>query len=393
MTTAHTHYDVVVIGLGIMGASALYHLSRQGIRVLGLDSLGPVHHRGSSHGQTRIFRKAYWEGESFVPFLNRSHTGWLELHDRSHDPIMLPTGGLFIGQPNSRLIRGSRDTAQQCGIDHEYLLGQEISQRFPAFNVTDENVGLYEPGAFMIFAEQARLAYLSAAVEHSAHISYGNSVRGITASSGNTVRIETDGSPISTGAAVLTVGAWVGQFLTEELGPRVTPMRVPVFELDVDEPAAEFFPGQLPVFLYEQPDDALIYGLPKWRTSDGGLRVGFHNRQLQPLDPSADRTAPAAAELHALWAGINPLLPAVRNSGRATACIYTVSADEGFYIGRSQALPGVAYASACSGHGFKFAPAIGQALCDLALDGHSTADLTPFSLDRARPHTGSRGRG
>ncbi len=381
--TVPTHYDAVVIGLGIMGAAALYQLSRKGIRVLGVDALGPIHHRGSSHGQTRIFRKAYWEGESFVPFLERSQAGWFDLQQNSPDPIVLPTGGIFIGQAESQLIRGSRETAQKCQIAHEDLIGKDISARFPAFSVASDTVAIYEPGAFMIFAEQARLRYLSLAVDNGAHISYGNPVRDVTPASGGTVRIDTGGSPIITRSAVLTVGAWVGRFLAEELGPLVTPMRVPVYELDIERGrSADFFPGKLPVFLYENAAGDLIYGLPKWRTADGGLRVGFHNRQLQPMDPMADRVPPAAAELQALWSGISPLLPAVRNTGRATACVYTISADEGFYLGRSTVLPGVVYASACSGHGFKFAPAIGEALSDLATMNGSALDLSPFSLNR-----------
>lgn len=372
-------YDVVVVGLGIMGASALFHLRRRGLKVLGVETYGPRHEQGSSHGATRIFRRAYWEGEQYLPLLNRSYSGWMELDEATDESIVLKTGGLFVGPPDSTLVKGSRATANRCGIEHEYLQPPDITARFPAFRVQDDAVAVYEPDALMLFADTARLSFLSMAAEAGAQLGFGRAVHALTPESGNTITVSGDGWRTSCGAAVLTVGGWVGQFLPVEIGPLVTPMRIPVYEFDVDDSRArDHEPGRLPVFLLEGSDGALVYGLPRWQLVDGGVKIGFHNRQLSPLDMNVGRRPPSEAERLELWRTITDVLPAVRSSGRGTACIYTMSTDDSFLIGRSRELAGVVYASACSGHGFKFAPAIGEVLAELTIHGRSTTDISAF---------------
>ncbi|WUW20661.1 N-methyl-L-tryptophan oxidase [Streptomyces sp. NBC_01463] len=377
-------YDVVVVGLGIMGASALARLSRLGVKALGIEAHGPVHGMGSSHGETRIFRRAYWEGEQYAPLLQRSYDGWAELGEATSDTIALKTGGLFIGSRDSTLVQGSRETAQRCGIEHEFLDAREITERFPAFRVPEDAVAVHEPDALMLFAERARLGYVTQAVQHGAHLAYGRTVRALHRTSGGSTTVSGDGWQVSCGAVVLTTGGWIDRFLPGETGHLVTPMRIPVYELDVAETDGRAHePGRFPVFLHEETDGALVYGLPRWR-ADGGLKLGFHNRQLTPLDVDKARRPPSEAERHELWSAIRGLLPGVRSTGRATSCVYTMSRDESFLIGRSGEREGVVYASACSGHGFKFAPGIGEALAQLALGQPTTVDLSAFAPGRFR---------
>ncbi|MFI5491519.1 N-methyl-L-tryptophan oxidase [Actinoplanes sp. NPDC051859] len=382
--TARSTYDVVVVGLGIMGAATLFHLSRLGVRALGVEAHGPLHGWGSSHGQTRIFRRAYWEGDQYVPLLNRSYAGWLELADAVSETIAVRTGGLFVGSPDSRLVHGSQGTADRCGIGYERLSAGEITHRFPAFHVRDNAVGLYEPDALMLFADRARLHYLSLAVDAGAQLSYGSAVRSVEPGSPDSVTVTGAGWQVDCGTVVLTTGGWIGRFLPDELGPLVRPMRIPVFELDVAEPhARDHAPDRFPVFLFEDAEGALVYGFPRWR-SDGGLRIGFHNRQLSPADLDGPRRPPTDPERRELWRTVESLLPGVRSTGRGASCIYTMSPDESFFIGRSQQQPRVVYASACSGHGFKFAPGIGEILAQLATGGDPAVDVSAFSVTRGR---------
>jgi sarcosine oxidase len=374
-------YDVVVIGLGIMGASALFHVSRPGLRVLGVEAGGCLHDRGSSHGDTRIFRRAYWEGERYVPLLNRSLQGWLEVDEATHGAVARRTGGLFVGSADSAVVQGSRETAARCGISHEYVDSAEVGRRFPAFHLAEDAVAVYEPDALMLFADQARLGYLSMAVGAGAEVVHGRSVRRIVPGSNGSFTVAGDGWQVSCGAVVLTAGGWIGRFLPGEIDPLITTMRIPVYELDLAEATErDHQPGRFPVFLYEAADGALVYGLPQWRAG-GGLRIGFHNRQL---DIDGARRPPSDTERLELWTAVRSLLPGVERTGRGRACVYTMSTDGSFLIGRSRELEGVVYASACSGHGFKFAPAIGEALAELAIDGSSTIDLGAFTPDRLR---------
>lgn len=380
MSVIRPTYDAVVIGLGIMGASALYHLGQRKARVLGIEARGPLHSLGSSHGQTRIFRRAYWEGDQYVPLLDRSLSGWRELDAATHDTLALRTGGLFVGPPDSTLVQGSRETATRCGIEHEYLTAEDIARRHPAFHVPDDAVAVYEPDAMMLFADHARLTYLSRATAAGAHLAYGQAVRSLEHGDGGTVTVHGDGWQVSCGAVVLAAGPWIGALLPAEVGALISPMRVLVYEFDVGaEAELDHRPGRFPVFLFEDTAGSLVYGLPKWRYPDGGLKIGFHNRQLSPLDLDGDPVPPSRAERLEVWRTIRALLPGVRSTGRGVPCVYTMSPDESFLIGRSRELQGVVYASACSGHGFKFAPGIGEVLTELALDGRSTLDISSFS--------------
>ncbi|MGL5867430.1 MAG: N-methyl-L-tryptophan oxidase [Dermatophilaceae bacterium] len=372
-------YDVVVIGLGIMGSATVAHLAERGVRVLGVDAGPPVHGQGSSHGQTRIFRRAYWEGETFLPLLERAYVGWRDLDD---DPladgrVILAGGGLFVGSTSSRLVRGARETAAARGIRHEYLDAAEIRAAFPAFHAAEDQVGVFEPDALMLAAQTGRLAFLSRAVHAGAQLAYGRRVTSLS-DHDSSVTVHEGAGAISCASAVVTSGSWAGLLLPHDLSGLLRPMRIPVFELDVDpHRVADCQPGRLPVFLLETADGSLIYGLPPSRAG-GGVKVGFHNRQLSPMDPGAPRTPATDAERHEVWAAVRRLLPGLRSTGTGTACVYTMSPNDGFLIGMSRAVRHVSYASVCSGHGFKFAPAVGEALAELALDGHTSVDLSPF---------------
>ena len=378
-------YDVVVIGLGIMGAATLFYLTRLGVKALGIEARGPLHAAGSSHGDSRVFRRAYFEGDPYAPLLNRSLAAWTELAASCAEPISVRTGGLFIGKQGSALVQGSLDTAQRCNIAHEVLNGAEIAKRFPAFKVTESMQGVHEPDAMMLFADTARLAYLSLAAAGGAELSYGNEVKVLKQSTGSVV-IGGEDWQLNAGAAVLTMGPWNGQFLPEDLGSLVTPMRIPVYRFDVAAAAERKHRiGKLPVFIVEDDQGALLYGLPQWRDVKGGLKVGFHNRQLSAINLAAPRQQPDEAERHEMWQATKAVLPAVQNTGDATTCIYTMSRDSSFLIGRSRAMPNVVYASACSGHGFKFAPAIGEALADMSIECQPVLDLSAFDASRFPP--------
>lgn len=372
-------YDVVVVGLGIMGAATLYHLSKAGLRVLGVEAHGPAHTMGSSHGDTRIFRRAYWEGERYLPLLDCAYDEWLALNEFGCGIVSVKTGGLFVGKPSSTLVRGSSQTALNGGVPHTVLRGTDIRRRFPAFHA-DDMIAVYEPDALMLFADTARLTYLTHAVAHGAKVEYGSPIRKI--SDTRTPVVASDDWQVECGAVVLTVGSWIAGFLPEEIGPYVTPMRIPVYHFDVEDDVVDDHGlDRFPVFLYEDEVGGLVYGFPKWRATHG-IKIGFHNRQLSPLQPGEPRRSPSADERHELQKVIRAVLPGVSRNGSGTACVYSMSTDECFLMGKSKERMGVYYASVCSGHGFKFAPSIGRALADLITDGRSSLPIEAFDSAR-----------
>ena len=124
-------YDVIVVGLGAMGSAAVYHLGRSGCRVLGLDRFTPPHVFGSSHGQTRIIREAYFEHPLYVPLVQRAYELWSELEAQAGRKLLLTTGGLMIGARGGVVFGGAKRSAEEHHLPHEILSSEEIHRRFP----------------------------------------------------------------------------------------------------------------------------------------------------------------------------------------------------------------------------------------------------------------------
>jgi sarcosine oxidase len=376
------HFDVIVAGLGVMGSAALWQLSKSGVRVLGLEAGGPAHHNGSSHGGTRIFRRAYAEGPLYLPLLSLAHSGWRELQSSTEQPLMIPTGGVFIGPAATGFAAGSLRTAVAGNIEHALWEGAEMGQRLPQFNLEPGMQAVFEPGAYVLASDAARLQLLDEAVRSGARVQYGSTISSIAHTDAG-LRVTTGaGDALACKAAILTTGAWLGELLPE-LAAHLSPKHVPVYWF-APRPGceAQFAADRFAVFVYECGDGTQLYGIPAQASAERGVKIGIHNRQQLPWDagrkPTLTEELRAEAALYV--ARVFPdLLP---QPIAAKWCIYTFTPDGSFLIGTSQRLPGVHYASACSGHGFKFAPAIGGVLAALALQQPLPVAIDAFALER-----------
>ena len=165
-----TTYDVAIVGLGAMGSAAAYHLAKRGKSVLGLDRYSPPHGLGSSHGQTRIIREAYFEDPSYVPIVRRAHELWRDLEEVSGRELLLQTGGLMIGRPEGDLVRGSENSARLHGLPYEMLSHSELVKRYPGFRPADDMVAIRDPIAGILFPEACIEAHLALAREAGADL-------------------------------------------------------------------------------------------------------------------------------------------------------------------------------------------------------------------------------
>ena len=209
-----SEFDAIVIGLGGAGSSAAYHLSASGLRVLGLEQFGPVHAYGSSHGKTRIFRTAYAEGESYVPFSQRAQELFRELERRSGERILVKTGGLYIGSPEAHAVRGALRSARRFGLPHEVLGPEQVAQRFPQFVLAEDEVAVHDPEAGVLFPENCIRAYDSAAVEAGGQLHFGETVRDWAAAE-DAVTVRTNHGEYRARSLVLTAGAWTAQIAAD----------------------------------------------------------------------------------------------------------------------------------------------------------------------------------
>ncbi len=370
-------FDAVIIGLGAMGSAAAYHLSRRGQRVLGLDQFTPPHTLGSSHGLSRIIREAYYEHPLYVPIVQRAYELWAELERESGQTLWRRTGGIMIGLPEGTLVTGALRSAQNHHLTHETLSVGEIRRRFPAFNPTDEMVGVWEPRAGVLFPEKCIAAHLALAREHRAVIQLEEPVLSWTAD-GAGVRVTTPKGSYQSDHLILTAGAWLGR-LASDLQLPLTVERQALFWFEAANHPERFHPDSCPIYFFEHEPDRFFYGFPDLGE---GVKIARHH-EGEHTQPETVERAVRPEEIETMRGLVRRFLPAAAGALRDTAvCLYTNTPDFHFLIDAHPQRPNVLIASPCSGHGFKFASAIGEILADQITGGGSRFDLSLFRLKR-----------
>ena len=374
---ASNSFDMAVIGLGVMGSAALAALARRGRRVLGLDQFVPGHDRGSSHGETRIIRLGYFEHPSYVPLVRAAIPLWRALEREAGEPLLQVTGIIELGAPDSELVAGTLRSARQHALPHEVLDAAAVMRRFPAFRVPPDFVGVFQPEGGVLAAEPAVRAHAALAQAAGAELRTGETVRALAPSSGG-VRIVTDRGTIEAGHVIVSPGPWIKALLPDLPVPiRVTRQVLGWFA--ATDPAL-FGRDRCPVFMVETAD-GIFYGFPAGPKP--GIKFAKHHHADETADPATPARPPGDADEALLRGALAAHVPAA--NGRlldAKACLYTMAPDGDFIIDRLSECPQIIVASPCSGHGFKFAPAIGEILGDLVTAGESRHDITRFSLER-----------
>jgi sarcosine oxidase len=153
--TPQVHADVAVIGLGAMGALTAWRLAARGAKVIAFERFRPGHDRGSSHGESRIFRTAYFESPEYVPLLHRAHQLWRRLESESGSVLLTETGGLMIGTADGELITGVLRSAFHNRLPHEVLSRQEMERRYPQHRLGPKDVTVLEKKAGFLRPERA----------------------------------------------------------------------------------------------------------------------------------------------------------------------------------------------------------------------------------------------
>ena len=368
--------DVAIVGLGAMGSAALYHLASRGVRVIGFDAFTPPHTLGSTHGLSRIIREAYYEHPRYVPLVQRAYELWAELERRAHRRLFQQTGGLMIGAANGVLVTGARTSALQHGLDHEELSAASVRSRFPAFSVPDSMVALFEPRAGVLDPEACVSAHLHLAEGAGAEVHLDEPVLRWHATP-DEVSIETAQGRFSAGGLALCAGAWLPALVgDDEVAFRVERQ---VMHWFVPRQNHELFtPARCPIAMIEYAPDRFFYTLPD---SGQGVKAAIHH-EGESVEPDRVNREVGKEETRRVAELLGRYLPSSAGVHRAAAtCLYTNTPDGHFLIAPHRHHERVLVVSACSGHGFKFAAAIGEAVADL-LTGKPRVDLRAF--DRTR---------
>jgi len=391
-------FETIVLGLGAVGSAALYHLARRGCRVLGIDRHSPPHVYGSSHGDTRITRLAIGEGAHYTPLALRSHALWRELEQATGASLLTTNGGLIISSAATTAATHVADffantlaAAAKFGIAHQVLDAREIRRRFPAFNVADDELGYFEPGAGFLRPEACVRAHLTMAARCGGTIARDEKATAFDASASR-VTVTTDRATYAADTLIVAAGPWLPELIDREWSRHFRICRQVLFWFALDGPVTPFLPDNFPVFIWELQGRAHgIYGFPAIDGAGGGIKIGTEQFEATTTPDSVERTV-SQGEIATMYE--ENVAAHVRSLNgkclRATSCLYTVTRDFGFVIDRHPDAERVIIASACSGHGFKHSPAIGEALARLVLEGASGVDPTAFGWQRLRrDHAGS----
>lgn len=367
MLAPMSHHDVIVLGTGGVGSAALHHLARRGVRVLGLDRFEPGHSRGSSHGETRVIRMAYFEHPDYVPLLRRSYELWEDLQRDTGQDLYRETGLVQIGPPRGEVVAGVLRSAQEHGLAVEEMDQSAVEARFPGFVVPEGEHGVLEKRAGYLRVEDCVKAHHERARTAGAELLTGVTVLSWKAGAGQ-VEVTTDRGTFTAARLVITAGAWSGRLLAD-LGIPLRVLRKGLFWFEAASPALRQENG-CPIYLYETPR-GIFYGFPV--IDDKGLKVAMHSGGTPVEDPLTLTHEPDPAEEAHVADFIRRCIPsATTRRTHHMACMYTMSPDGNFIVDRHPSHPEVVFTAGLSGHGFKFTSVLGEIMAQLALDGRTS---------------------
>ena len=368
------HYDVIVAGGGTMGTAAAWELARRGVRAHVLEQFEHVHPYGAHSGDTRIIRHAYAEGADYVPLVMRADELWTELESATRDRILHRVGAIELSAPGFDRVTAAQASAAEHSVSFELLPIAEVRRRFPRIAVDDDWRAGFEPGGGFLDVEPALRGMAKAARAGGVDIREHSPVASWSVEDG-VAHVRTGDEIFTADRLIIAGGAWTHRLLAELALP-ITIVRKTLFWLEVHNPA-DFAPERMPVYIAEFPG-ANFYGFPGWGRP--GIKVALHNGGLETDPDRVDRVIPAPERGEAVRAARAVLGGITGRVLDETTCLYANTPDEDFLIDRHPDHPNVVFAAGFSGHGFKFAPAIGELIVQMAFGERET--LPRFRLDR-----------
>jgi sarcosine oxidase len=373
------HFDAIVVGLGAMGSATLFHLAKLGRWVLGVEQFRPGHAQGSSHGDSRIIREQYFEHPLYVPLVQRAYDLWRELEQRTGKRLMTITGGLMIGPPEGMVVTGTIRSATTHNLPHGVLGPGEVRARYPAFSLAEGLVAALDPRCGFLDPEACNAAHIEAARRAGAETRFEERVVNWEPD-GEGVRVTTTAGSYVADQLLLSAGAWTSQLLPDLQLP-LTVERQVAFWLEAGEPGDQYDQSRFPIYAYEYTPGNISYGFPRLPR---GIKVSIMHGGETSRTPAAVRRTVDESDMRPVRAALEPVLPELaRATVRESAvCLFTNTPDHDFIIdfhpGHSQVL----VSSPCSGHGFKFASALGEVQADLLCGKTPRFDMSPFRIAR-----------
>ena len=370
-------YDIAVLGVGGMGSATLYTLAKRGLNVCGIEQFGVAHDRGSSHGETRLIRKAYFEHPDYIPLLNRAYDLWHEFEKKAGEKLFVENGLIVAGKPDSEVIKGLDLCYEKHNLPHEKLTVNEARKRFPQFHLPEDFIIYFDPIAGFLYVEKSVEKFAELGQKNGATL-YTNEKVLTWQANQNHISITTDRRKIVAGKLIITSGAWANREMLS-LGIDFDIWRKVLFWYDSPEIANYKLDG-FPNF-YVELDFGSFYGFPA--VNEMGLKIGEHEIPgISSLPDEVRRTLQPSDEPVILQfiEKVFPRFQPVRTN--FTVCMYTITPDFNFILDVHPEYENVIIGAGFSGHGFKFAPVIGEILADLAIDGSTSHPIEFLRVNR-----------
>ena len=369
-------FDAIVLGLGTMGSFTCLELARRGLRVAGFDALCPPHSRGSHSGDTRVFRVAYAEHPDYVPLAQRAGLLWDRYGAEFGKRLLTRAGMLSVGPADGAFLDGIRNSARIHHLEIDELSADEIQQRYPVFAVPEASQGIFEKAAGWLDVP-ASIEGAQRAAERMGAAIFRNTPVVRWTQRGSAVAVETADQTIEAPRLAITAGAGARSLLRDLQLP-LTIERKTLTWIEPRDPRM-FAPEVFPVFTLS---DDFFYGFPN--IDNQGVKLAIHWRREQVIDDPFTPVRPACNEdFEPVIRMANRYLPGLTDSlpdglsrvRRGATCLYTMTPDEHFIVDQHPEHGNVWFAAGFSGHGFKFAPAIGEALADLCTEGKTSLPI------------------
>jgi sarcosine oxidase len=363
-----------------MGSATVAELAARGARVLGLERGSIPNDEGSSHGVTRIIRLAYMEDPRYVPLVRRAYERWRELERRAGETLLVITGGVDAGPPDAENVVGALEACRLHDLEHELLDADALMARFPGFRLPGDFQAVYQPDAGFVLSERAVAVHAGLALADGADL-HGHEAVLDWRRDGDGVLVRTDRDTYRARRLVVSAGAWAGRLLPALDGVAVPERQVLLWSRTLRP--ERFAVGAFPVFILDVPEGR-FYGFPEHGIP--GFKQGLYHHRGETVDPDAwprERGRVDAEDEALLRACTSRYFPdADGPTLTLKTCLFTNTPDEHFIIDRLPEAPQVVVVSPCSGHGFKFAPVVGEIAADLALEGGTDHDIDMFGIDR-----------
>jgi monomeric sarcosine oxidase len=354
------HVDVAVIGLGLAGSAAARAVARRGRSVAAFEAYAPGHRKGSSHGRSRIFRRAY-DDPFYVELTGRAGRLWMELAETTGEPVFRLTGEVDLWPDTQRLA----DALADGGVPMELVPGPVAEKRWPLFRFEEPVV--YHPEAGVVDPDLAIAVMVRGAVAAGAAVAYNTPVTALEPEDAG-VRVRAGSVEYFAGTVIVAAGPWLAPLLGSLVDlPPLAVTQQQVFFFRPRDPRAVW-----PNFIIDD-----IYGL-----AEGDLVKVAEHRRGTPTTAGERSGVIDAASRERITAFVQDRVPGLDPAPvGALSCLYTSTPDEDFILDRSGPF---VVCSPCSGHGAKFAPLVGELAADLAeeLPENQGPALPRFALSR-----------